>query len=45
MMDLCPEKLRALRLTGAAELAEASFEETLSYYCGSARSIGGASVP
>jgi putative transposase len=41
------EKLRALRLTRAAELAASSFEETISYYAitGSPRGVGGASVP
>jgi putative transposase len=38
------EKLRGLRLTKAAELAEAAFEETLAYYA-SPRKIGGACAP
>jgi hypothetical protein len=36
------EKLRALRLTKAAELAEAAVEETLTYYAPFPKSTGGA---
>jgi hypothetical protein len=39
------EKLRALRLTRAADLVEAAVEETLAYYAPSLRSTGGASAP